>query len=513
MKQVKNSFNLLSRLSDDFLAFIIISAVVPLLAVFLLGLYFLFTEGYMLYFIGFTLLASLIILIFHLSIQKRKREKETLRVDEIVIEASPECSEFDDEMRRKIYERIDKKVEEGLEFQDFQEYSMEIVSIIAFNYNPKDSEKELAFSVPELLLALEVLSSKYRSIIIDYVPSYVSRIQFSSFKKLFAQKDKHGDKLGYAYDLYRLSRMLNPPVGILAELKGKIIDELLGKVSSSVLDKIKRALLKEMTYVAIELYRGGYKVKDSELGESKISAEDKTNKAMNIEPLRVTIVGQVNAGKSSVINASINKMVTEVSVMPSTDKIAVHECKIDGIDAINLIDLPGLDGDLEIEKLIIKQMTESDLVFWVVKANQSARKLDIQLRTKFDEFYKKPENLTRKRPTILLLVHQVDKLQPINEWNPPYDLINCDSSDKKCCIIRDTVKFNQETLKPDNILPLSLNPNSKFYNLDAIKGYLQTAYENGINTQLNRRRLEHPEDEVLEMGKKLIKLGKKIFEL
>ena len=98
---------------------------------------------------------------------------------------------------------------------------------------------------------------------------------------------------------------------------------------------------------------------------------------------------------------------------------------------IKLIDTKGLDGSVETEDLIIEEMTNSDIIFWVLKANQSARKLDEQLRNKFDEFYKKTDNRGRKRPVILALVNQIDKLKPIKDWNPPYDLINCDTADKK----------------------------------------------------------------------------------
>jgi tRNA U34 5-carboxymethylaminomethyl modifying GTPase MnmE/TrmE len=141
---------------------------------------------------------------------------------------------------------------------------------------------------------------------------------------------------------------------------------------------------------------------------------------------------------------------------------------------MKFIDLQGLDGKEKNEKVSLDEITKSDLVLWVLKANQSARKLDIELKKKFDEFYKKEKNLGRKKPKILALLTHVDKL-----------------NDKKPSIIEDALKYNEEQLTPDAILPLSLNPNLEFYNLDSLKEYIQKAYVTGINTQLNRRKIEH----------------------
>ncbi len=464
MKEAKKSFSLLSRLSDKFIPLVVILVTIPLLALIVLGIYFLFAEGYMLYFIGFLVIASLIVFIPHLLTKKQsRREKQKLSLDEIIIETSPQWSEFDRGNWKKLENIIDKRLEEGIEWGDMQEYSLEIISQTAFYYNPKSSEKELAFSASELLLALEEVSRRYRGYLQAYVP-FENKIKLSVFKQGYEHRDK-AEIAKYLFNVYRVTRVVNPMVALMSEIKGKMTSHLFDGVTDTIENKIKRALLKDVASVSIDLYRGYFKVKECELSESNISIEDKTNKTMEFEPLRVVLVGQVGSGKSSVINALTDKMAAEVSVIPSTDKIAVYECKIDEIGAIKLIDLPGLDGNLETEKLIVEEMTHSDIIFWVLKANQSARKLDTLLKSKFDEFYQKTENQGRKRPAILALVNQVDKLQPEKEWNPPYDLEECNTSDKKACTIRDAVKYNQDLLDLDDILPLSVKPDIEMYNV------------------------------------------------
>jgi len=469
MKQIKNSLNILSKLSNNFMPLILISVTIPMAILILLGLYFLMKEGYILYFLGFLFFMSLSFFILN-SFLQNKHKKST--EGEIIIDISPESAEFDEEIRKKIHVHIDKKVEQDLEWNEFQDYALEIVSLIASFYNPKESEKELAFSIPELLLAVEELSAKYRIIIQKYIPPFANNIKLSSLKKMIY----HSDKVKYlkgAYNVYRGIRVTTP-AGIISELTGQVRGKVFTEVSTGIQNKIKKALLKEIVFITIELYRGAYKVKVNELEASDIFKKDEKNKADNIEPLRVVVVGQVSVGKSSLINALRNKMVAEVSVIPSTDKLSVHECKVDNLDVMKLIDLKGLDGTENNQKASLEEMTKSDLVLWVLKANQSARKLDIELKNKFDKFYKDEKNLNRKKPKILALLTHIDRL---NEQQPS--------------IVQDALKYNKEQLQLDIILPLSLNPNLEFYNLDNLKEHIQEAYDEGINTQLNRRKIEH----------------------
>ena len=443
--------------------------------------------------------------------KKQIAENDIFSSDEIIIEISPQWSKFDQKNWKTLEIFIDNRIEEGVKWSDMQECSLEVISQVSFYYNPKNSEKELGFSASELLLALEEVSRRYRGYLQDYIP-FENKIKLSIFKHGYNHRDKT-KIFKYLFDAYRVTRIANPMVALLSEMKGMITSHLFDGVTVTIQNKIKRALLKDVASVSIDLYRGYFKVKDFELNESKISIEDKKSKTMKLEPLRVVVVGQVGAGKSSVINALIDKMEAEVSSIPSTDKIALYQCNIDDIEAIKLIDLPGLDGNLESEKYIVEQMIHSDIIFWVLKANQSARKLDALLKSKFDEFYQKVENRDRKEPYILALVNQVDKLHPQNEWNPPYDLNECNASDKKACTIRDAVKYNQKLLDPDDILALSVHPNIEMYNVDAMKKYLQDGYDNGINTQLNRRRHEHNGEGWVEHSKKVYRAGIKLYKL
>jgi len=511
MKRMKNSFRLLSKASNEFLPFVSVMVVVPLLLLFWLGVTYLFENNYLLQFVtAWTFFTFLIFILY--SLYRWYKNGEVEEYEDIVIEPSAQWSQFDNDIWKELNEKVNIKVQKGIEWNDMQEYALQLVTITAHHYNPENSEKELAFTLSEALLAVEEVSRRYRHYVDEHIPG-VDSVKLSFLKQTYNHKGKL-EKAKYAYNAYRVVRLfLSPLTAVVSETKGAVGNKLFSTLSGSVQNKLKEALLKEVSSVLIDLYSGKFKVKDSELNQSKIVLEDKKHKAIKVDPLRVVIVGQVNSGKSSLVNALVSKMVAEVSVVPSTDSVSIHEFKIDGLDMIHLVDLQGLDGKNDTEERVLREMRESDLVIWLLKANQSARRLDTELKNKFDKFYEKDENRNRRQPQIVLVVNQVDNLQPVGEWNPPYDVEECKKEDVKASIIKDALNYNKELLNVDEALPLSISPNKTMYNLDELKKYMLNAYEDGINTQLNRRRNEYSNSDFTKQVKRFSKLAGQLFNL
>ena len=110
-------------------------------------------------------------------------------------------------------------------------------------------------------------------------------------------------------------------------------------------------------------------------------------------------------------------------------------------------------------------------------------------------------------------MNQVDNLQPVAEWKPPYDVKECKKEDIKASVIKDALNYNKELLNVDEALPLSISPNKTMYNLDELKKYMLNAYEEGINTQLNRRRNEYSNSDFTKQVKRFSKLAGQLFKL
>lgn len=254
-----------------------------------------------------------------------------------------------------------------------------------------------------------------------------------------------------------------------------------------------------------------YTIEDDQISTSKINKEDEKHKAPPIEPVRITLVGQLSAGKSSLVNAITNEMNAEVDMLPATDNITVYQCNIDGDETLKLVDMPGLDGDKKSTKNMLEQMTQSDLVLWVLKANQSSRQLDLALAKEFEAFYQHPQNISLKRPKLIGVVNQVDKLKPTSEWYPPYDLNDTDNP--KSMTIQAAMAFNQNLLPFDQVLPLAIPENKLMYGLLELEEEIQHKCDEAKNVQLNRQRNEAKGSAgILKQGKRLFKASGKVVK-
>ncbi|MGR5147298.1 GTPase family protein [Photobacterium alginatilyticum] len=508
MKRTRNSLGALSKISSGTVPLLIASVFAPVLILAGIGVVSLIQDGRWLLFAALVAISSVAVIIPYVLFRRlRKADEQALEsIPEYDVEPSGQWSKFDTETWQALNQRIDVLLSSNAEWESLRDHALVLVNETAQHYHPDKPSKELAFTAPEFLLMVEEVSHRYRHFLLNHVP-FAEKIRITTLKQGYQQKDKLG-VAKQVYDIYRVFRAMTP-AGLVAEARGQILGRIFDEVSDEVQAKLKRVLLQEVASVAIDLYSGRFAAKDSELGASSVQSSDQEQVAADIEPLRVAVIGQVSAGKSSLINAIVGNMVAEVSALPSTDRLTIHRCEVDGVDWIHLADLPGIDGTSETDALLVEQITNSDLVFWVLKANQSARQLDIALRQKVDAFYSDEKQRNRKRPTILALLNQVDRLKPVNDWTPPYNLTNPNSL--KGQTIKAALAYNQLQLAPDEIIPVAVCNDKENYNIEQIAELLLFNYENGMNTQLNRRRMEHKKVNFAEQVKRLYRLGEKAF--
>ncbi|SRR6266851_6220916 len=129
-------------------------------------------------------------------------------------------------------------------------------------------------------------------------------------------------------------------------------------------------------------------------------------------------MGQVNAGKSSLVNALAQEIRCAVGPLPTTVRAAEYQLELEKRPAVSLVDMPGLGDDVEQE--LRAQAELADLVLWVSSATQPARSADRQALDDFRAWAR--AQLARRPPRVLLAVTHIDELRPVNEWTPPYDL-------------------------------------------------------------------------------------------
>jgi predicted GTPase len=145
--------------------------------------------------------------------------------------------------------------------------------------------------------------------------------------------------------------------------------------------------------------------------------EEKLDEISSFSPT-IGIFGKTGTGKSSLCNAIFGKETAKVSDVDACtrepQKIFVELTKSG--DGITLIDLPGVGEngarDLEYEQLYREWLPQIDLILWVIRC-------DDRTFTPDEHFYNsivKPE-LTRSPKPFIVVVNQVDRTNPIREWN------------------------------------------------------------------------------------------------
>ena len=162
------------------------------------------------------------------------------------------------------------------------------------------------------------------------------------------------------------------------------------------------------------------------------------------ESVRLLVLGQAKAGKSSLINALLGEAGARVDVVPCTRSIRRHRAALPGatID-FSLLDSPGY-GDDGLSEELLEEIQEAasaaDLVLLVLDATQPARNRDLEMLDSVRaSFASRPE---RRLPPVIAVLTHIDGLRPVLEWSPPYDWR--EPQRPKEIAIRDAVEYNSQ---------------------------------------------------------------------
>lgn len=508
MNSLKNTFKFLNIYSNRLLALSFVGFILPPLLLIGFGTYAIFAHGYGIYFAAVLLLSSLLIGIPRwLLVRKNKAAKNQIAEQQLV-EPSPDWSQAERLIWDNLNVSITKKLQHNDDWGALKDHALALTLEVAQAYG----KKELDFTVPEGLQMLEEISRRYRKALNEHAPA-IDRISLSQAKTLYSIHDKYGataqEIAKYALLAWRAARMSNPATGLASELRDKFLGSMSEQAFANIQHTVKRALLQEVVSVSLDLYSGRFVIEPSQVGSSATQQQDEAKLAAPPEPVRVCLVGQVSAGKSSLVNALIKNMHAEVDTLPATHTVAVYPCFIEGEEQLRLIDMAGLDGSDATLQSALKEITQSDLVLWVLKANQPSRQLDVALQEKVQAFYARKENISRKKPPIIGVLNQVDLLKPINEWAPPYEL--SDTNNAKVNTINEALAYNRHILGIEQMYPLALPTGKPTYGLETLENEIQQQFEHAVNVQLNRRRIDSKPSKGLTVEvKRLFNLSKKV---
>ncbi|HVS36312.1 MAG TPA: GTPase [Gemmataceae bacterium] len=142
-----------------------------------------------------------------------------------------------------------------------------------------------------------------------------------------------------------------------------------------------------------------------------------------VRQVTVTLMGQVKAGKSSMVNALLGENRARTDVLPATDEITRYEFQPPDVPTkLVLQDTVGYghEGPRADQIRATQQAAQgSDLLLLVVHAVNPARQADVEMFKAVHAWFVSHPDL--KRPPIVVVATHIDLLKPSLEWSPPYD--------------------------------------------------------------------------------------------
>jgi|RhiMetdeSRZDD1v2_1073273.scaffolds.fasta_scaffold15471_3 uncharacterized protein len=363
----------------------------------------------------------------------------------------------------------------------------ETVEAVARRLHPEAHSAWGQFSLPELLLLTERLCRDVRREALSHIPG-IRTLRLSHMLWVQRQSERYGAaaQTGWrvGYGLWRLVRaVLNPLQAIGQETSGAIVEKTASLLSYRLRAYATRMLVLEVGRAAIDLYSGRLRLSDEEMRAAR--ERDAVAAAEPVAAVRLVLIGQVNAGKSSLVNALARETRCAIGPLPTTSQVAEYRLELEGRPVVTLVDIPGLGDGASLEFLV--QAERADLVLWVVSATQPARAPD---RRGLDQFraWASSQLARRTAPVVVALTH-TDELRPANEWAPPYDVAA--ATRPKARAIRaaiDAVAVALD-LPPDVIVPVAMPTGREPYNLDALWARIAMDLDEAKLVQLDRLRI------------------------
>jgi uncharacterized protein len=365
----------------------------------------------------------------------------------------------------------------------------ELLDMIAPSYFPASTDPRLEVRVADLLYAIEETSRDLRTSYLAHVPLH----NLLTVNEALHVRRSWGKLQGW-YDIYRVLRpWANPVSALLHEVRAVFARGAISAASEHTLSWTHARLVEVAGKHLINLY-AGYTV--AGFREHPRSREAL---APSVDTSRVTVavIGEVNAGKSTLINSLFGEMRSVTSHLPETKGVLRFEKYNDDGSSLVVLDTAGFgEGPFEAwTKMLERQMREVDVIVLVTPAHTASRSQD---RAALDTV---AERYGRDVP-VVVAVSKVDLLRPFNEWSPPYNLEDPSTHQeearrRKAEHIKACVHDVSRDLGVDvtSVIPVMMREGSEVYNVDALSLVLQERLPQARMQLLRRLLREYRDDQ------------------
>lgn len=350
---------------------------------------------------------------------------------------------------------------------------VEVLDAVARHFRPGEKEPVLAIAVPDVLRTAELVARDLRQAFSEHVPGS-HMLTLGDLKRLRRWAGVGEDLYGIYRAFLRVIRFgANPVTAVLSEVRDAAAVDLYNASA----DEIKRFAVghcvRKAGYYAIQLYSGqlvddetleAYRTRRSRDDAGRAKAVDRH---VSDEPLRILVLGQVKAGKSSLINALFGETRAAVDVVPRTRHVEPFLLERDGIPRALILDTAGYEEASDSPSPfqgVKDHVLQSDVVVLACSARSASRAADRRLLDDLRAFFVAAPD--RAVPPLVVALTHIDQLRPLAEWSPPYDLAN--PAGTKAELMLDAMRAVEEDLglAPDQVVvPVCLAPD-RLYNVE-----------------------------------------------
>jgi predicted GTPase len=400
------------------------------------------------------------------------------------------------------------------ELEPFLVRARTTIDVVARRFHPEARAAWAQFSLPEVLLLTERLCRDLRREALRHIPG-VRAIRLGHLLWLHEQNERYSEvaqkgwRLGFG--LWRVVRaMLNPLQAAGQETSGMFMEKTVSVLSYRLRAYATRMFVLEIGRAAIDLYSGRLVLSQEELRAAREREMEAAAAPQADAPVRIALIGQVNAGKSSLLNALAAETRSAVGAVPTTSAAAEFLVHLENRPAVSLVDMPGIGQGAKAAGELLEQAQRADLIVWVASATQPARAPDRESLQAFRR-WANAQVMRRPAPVILALTH-IDELRPAAEWAPPYDIGA--PVRPKARAIRSAMDAAARALDVpvEAIVPLAMPPGREPYNIDALWARIAIELDDAKLAQLDRLRLGQQNLGLRELAAQVGRAGRTIIK-
>jgi predicted GTPase len=399
------------------------------------------------------------------------------------------------------------------EFEPFLSSANQTIEAVARHFHPHAHTAWAQFSLPEALLLCERLARDLHDKSLEVIPG-VRAIKLSHLLWVQRQSDQYSDaaQTGWrvGFGVWRMVRaLLHPLQAVGQETSGLFVEKTATVLSYRLRAYATRLFVLEVGRAAIDLYSGRLALSDEEIRAAR--ERDMRNAAAEPQaPVRIVLMGQVSAGKSSLLNALAREVLGAVAPIPTTSEVVEYRLDVEGHPSVTVVDMPGLVDGTDKASGLLTQAARADLIIWVTSATQPARAID---RKRLDEFRAWANaQLARRPPALILVVTHIDELRPATEWAPPYNVFA--PSEPKARAIRAAIDAVGRALdlRLEPIIPVAMPPGQPPYNIDALWWRIAVALDQAKLVQLDRVRVGQSRLQLRELAYQVGQAGRMVIK-